>query len=148
MLLFSLPNINPHLSVCSNSGLPQPVYFADRLSDRTGEQDAERVCITCRRCHILDCCTSFFTHSRRVLKCLLPVKGNALAHGRTPNRHPRIYQRQDKTHLIWTSNSLFTHSQQVKSFRFTLGRLLCYTNTHTPTIGHSLGSFFTDVAAN
>lgn len=46
MLLFSMPSINPHLSLCSNSGLPQPVNFADRLADRTREQDMLCVCVS------------------------------------------------------------------------------------------------------
>lgn len=66
MLLFSSSNINLQLSVCSNSGLPQPVYFADRLTDRTRERGTVCVCVACCGCHILDCCTSFFMQSRRL----------------------------------------------------------------------------------
>lgn len=117
MLLFSLSNINPHLSACSNSGLPQPVCFADRLTDRTGERDALRVCKARCRCHILDCCTSFFMQSRRLSSVYFRQRGMLSLTAALPNKRSCIYQRQDKTHLIWTSNSLFTHSQAVQVFQ-------------------------------
>lgn len=123
MLLFSLSNINPHLSVWGNSGLPQPVYFAYHLTDRSGEWGASCACVACCRCHILDCCTRFFRRSRTLWMLLHTAA--------LPTNPPCICQRQDKTHLIWTSNSLFAHSQPVESFRFICWGPRCYSNTHT-----------------
>lgn len=144
MLLFSLSNINPHLGACSNSGLPQPVCFADRGTDRTRERGVLCVCEARCRCHILDCCTSFFMQSRRLSSVYFWQRGMHSLTAALPNKHSCIYQRQDKTHLIWASNSLFTHSQASHLLETVVLQ-------KKPTLGlsaHSLGSFFTDVGAN
>lgn len=149
MLLFSLSNINPHLSACSNPGLPQPVCFADRRTDRTRERGVLCVCKARCRCHILDCCTSFFMQSRRLSSVYFWQRGMHSLTAALPNKHSCIYQRQDKTHLIWASSSLFTHSQAVQVFQVHLLETVVLQKTLTlrPSV-HSLASFFTDVGAN
>lgn len=121
--------------------------------------------------HILD--RSLVSSCRAgILTVFTFSEGNALAHSCTPNKQSCIYQRQDNTHLIRTSNC-FSAGQQVWSFWFIPGRQLCNTenisahlnknvhmlntntlpNTHTLMTAlplpwcHSLGSFFADVGA-
>lgn len=73
-----------------------------------------------RCCYNLERSASFRQATQACSQCLLP----------TPRSQPPyqinsrvFYQRQDKTHLISTSNSLSVHSQQVEPFRFIPGGL-------------------------
>lgn len=77
-------------------------------------------------------------------------EGNALAHSCSPNKHSCIYQWQDNTHLIWTSNSfscsptsliLLVHSWKtvvqhrvhLRTFEYKLCTCETPTPCHTPT---------------
>lgn len=128
-VLFSVTDMNPHLSVCSNFGLPQPVSSADAIVSPTEtstwkwEGETKCACVYVYvyvyvRIHTSEQKTErerdgvTFWIAALVSSCRAGVlnvftfsEGNALAHSCPPNKQSCMHQWQDKTHLIWTCNS-------------------------------------------